>query len=164
MFIKKATVMLLAITALSGCMCHAKKHDATNYAKKITQNEIATALDFELNVGDRVFFKTNETILSEKAKSQLRKQADWLMHHKDVIALIQGHCDERGSEEYNMSLGAHRARAVEQFLLEHGIASSRISIISYGKTHPVASGHNEKAWKQNRRGVTFVTIKALQDC
>jgi len=81
----------------------------------------------------------------------LNKNASLLNEHKNVRILLEGHCDERGTNEYNQALGQRRAKSIEQYLTDYGISSSRISTISYGEERPVAAGHNETAWAKNRR-------------
>ena len=76
--------------------------------------------------------------------------------HERVNVIVQGYCDERGTREYNLALGERRANAVKQYLVAHGIAADRISVVSYGKERPAVLGDNEAAWAQNRRAVTVV--------
>ncbi len=157
------TIMLLITTALLASGCGARKTmEPARVVPSILESEAALALDFEKNVGDRVFFSFDSSQLSQKTKKHLKKQVTWLLEHPGIGVSIEGHCDERGGEEYNLGLGHRRAEAIEKFLLEHGIASSRIEIVTYGKDRPAVFGHKEGAWKQNRRGVMFVTIKAGQ--
>ena len=105
-------------------------------------------------VPDRVFFATNETILTTASRETLRKQAAWLRKNPDVTVVLEGHADERGTREYNLALGERRANSAKDYLMTYGISSSRISVISYGKERPVDSGSNPLAWSKNRRSVT----------
>ena len=105
-------------------------------------------------VPDRVFFATNESILTTRSRDTLRKQATWLRKNADVNVVIEGHADERGTREYNLALGERRANAAKDYLMTYGISASRISVISYGKERPVDSGSNPLAWSKNRRSVT----------
>ena len=105
-------------------------------------------------VPDRVFFATNESILTTKSRDTLRKQAAWLRENTNVNVVIEGHADERGTREYNLALGERRANAAKDYLMTYGISGNRISVISYGKERPVNSGSNPLAWSQNRRSVT----------
>ena len=105
-------------------------------------------------VPDRVFFATNESILTTRSRDTLRKQAAWLRKNSDVTVVIEGHADERGTREYNLALGERRANAAKDYLMTYGISSNRISVISYGKERPVDSGSNPLAWSKNRRSVT----------
>ncbi len=113
--------------------------------------------DFEANVGDRVFFDFDKYNLKADARVAVGKQAAWLNKWPAVTVTIEGHCDERGTREYNLALGERRANSVKDYLVALGINPGRIKTISYGKERPVALGSNETAWAQNRRGVTKVT-------
>ena len=112
--------------------------------------------DFKVNVGDTVHFAYNEYNILYNDKSTLQKQATWLNKYPSVQITIEGHCDERGTREYNLALGERRATAVKRMLVALGIAGNRVSTISYGKERPAVVGSNEAAWAQNRRGVTVV--------
>ena len=105
-------------------------------------------------VPDRVFFATNESLLTTKSRDTLRKQAAWLRENTNVNVVIEGHADERGTREYNLALGERRANAAKDYLMTYGISSDRISVLSYGKERPVDSGSNPLAWSKNRRSVT----------
>lgn len=119
--------------------------------------EPGTIQDFIVNVGDRVFFDFDQSTLTAKAQETLDKQAAWLSRVSSATILIEGHCDERGTREYNLALGDRRATAVKDYLVSKGVAASRIKTISYGKERPAVLGSNEWAWSQNRRGVTTIT-------
>ena len=82
----------------------------------------------------------------------MKKKAEWLINNSDVAVTIEGHCDERGTNEYNLALGERRAASAKTFLMDLGIAGSRLNTISYGEERPVDPGHNEEAWAKNRRG------------
>ncbi|WP_169570053.1 peptidoglycan-associated lipoprotein Pal [Sneathiella limimaris] len=112
--------------------------------------------DLVLNVGDRVFFGFDMYNLTAEARSTIERQAQWLKANPSVTVSVEGHADERGTREYNLALGDRRATAVKNYLVTLGISSSRVDTISYGKERPVALGHNEEAWSQNRRGVMVV--------
>ena len=105
-------------------------------------------------VPDRVFFATNESILTTKSRDTLRKQAAWLRENTNVNVVIEGHADERGTREYNLALGERRANAAKDYLMTYGISADRISVISYGKERPVDAGSNPLSWSKNRRSVT----------
>jgi peptidoglycan-associated lipoprotein len=108
----------------------------------------AAAGSFE---NEDVYFEFDQFVISEGAKAVLNKKAQWLREHTAAKALIEGHCDERGSTEYNLALGQKRADAALQYLVALGISPSRLSTISYGKERPVDPGQNETAWAKNRR-------------
>jgi peptidoglycan-associated lipoprotein len=115
-----------------------------------------SAQDFILNVGDRVFFDFDKYDLKPAAQATLKRQADWLKQYGQRTLTVEGHADERGTREYNLALGERRANSVRNYLVSQGIATARVKTISYGKERPVALGHNEAAWSQNRRSVTVV--------
>ena len=105
-------------------------------------------------VPDRVFFATNESVLTTASRETLRKQAAWLRKNSKITVVLEGHADERGTREYNLALGERRANAVKDYLMTYGVAGSRLSVISYGKERPVDSGSNPLSWSKNRRSVT----------
>jgi peptidoglycan-associated lipoprotein len=109
--------------------------------------------DFIQNVGDRVFFGTDRYDLTQEAQAELQKQATWLKTYPQYRFVIEGHCDERGTREYNLALGERRATAVRNYLVALGIDANRMQTISYGKERPAVLGDDEAAWAQNRRGV-----------
>ena len=119
--------------------------------------EPGTVQDFIVNVGDRVFFDFDKSTLSAKSQETLDKQAAWLTRISAATIMVEGHCDERGTREYNLALGDRRANAVKDYLISKGIAASRVKTISYGKERPAVLGSNEWAWSQNRRGVSTIT-------
>lgn len=105
---------------------------------------------------DRVFFALDSSEISNTARATLAKQAEWLMHYPRVRITIEGHCDERGTREYNLALGQRRASAVKNYLIARGVPASRMSTISYGKERPEEVGNGERVWSKNRRGVLVV--------
>jgi peptidoglycan-associated lipoprotein len=107
-------------------------------------------------VGDRVFYELDSSVLSSEAQAILGRQAEWLKQYSNVNVVIEGHCDERGTREYNLALGERRAAAVKSYLTSMGVDASRVSTISYGKERPAVVGNDESAWGQNRRGVTVI--------
>ena len=113
--------------------------------------------DFQVNVGDRVFFDFDKYDVKPAGKATLDKQAAWLKKYPQWKVVVEGHCDERGTREYNLALGERRANAVKSYLVNQGIPANRVTTISYGKERPVALGSNEAAWAQNRRGVTVLS-------
>ena len=105
---------------------------------------------------DTVHFVTDSYDIDAEAQGILQRQAAWLRKYPSVRVTIEGHCDERGTREYNLALGDRRANSAKNFLVNAGVAASRISVISYGKERPLALGSDEAAWAQNRRAVTVV--------
>lgn len=98
-----------------------------------------------------IFFDLDQYLLPEEAQKILQKNAEWLRSHPNARILIEGHCDERGTVEYNLALGERRAQSAKDYLVNLGISLDRISMISYGKEKPFMAGHSEEAWAQNRR-------------
>ena len=112
--------------------------------------------DLVVNVGDRVFFDFDKSDVRSDARGTLEKQAAWMKKFPGVRVVVEGHCDARGTREYNLALGERRANAVKDYLVALGINPARVKTISYGKERPAAIGENETAWAQNRRGVMVV--------
>jgi peptidoglycan-associated lipoprotein len=112
--------------------------------------------DFVVNVGDRVFFESDQTDLSPQAIATLEKQAQWLQTYNRYSFTIEGHADERGTREYNLALGARRAAAAKDYLASRGVPAQRLKTISYGKERPVAVCDDISCWSQNRRAVTVL--------
>ena len=119
-----------------------------------------SAEDFRVNVGDTVHFDFDKYDVLENDKGTLQRQASWLAKYPSVRVTIEGHCDERGTREYNLALGARRANAVKEYLVSVGVSSARVDTISYGKEHPICTASSEDCWAQNRRGVTTITAGA----
>ncbi len=150
---KNSFLVIFLSLLLSAC--------ATQKAAKIDsqiQGDVYTGTDtveyLADGVPDRVFFATNESVLTTASRETLRKQAAWLRKNSEITVVLEGHADERGTREYNLALGERRANAAKDYLMTYGISSSRISVISYGKERPVDSGSNPLAWSKNRRSVT----------
>ena len=115
-----------------------------------------TQEDLVVSVGDRVFFAYDSAELDPDAQELLQAQAAWLKQYNKSSIIIEGHCDERGTREYNLALGERRAQAVKNYLNGLGVSISSMSTISYGKERPAVVGSNDDAWGQNRRSVTKV--------
>ncbi len=116
--------------------------------------------DFVVNVGDRVYFDLDQYAIRTDAQPTLAAQASWLNRYPAVQVRIEGNCDERGTREYNLALGARRSNSVREFLVSHGVAPTRIVTISYGKEKPLDPGTGEEAWQHNRNGHTAITSGA----
>ncbi len=116
--------------------------------------------DFVINVGDRVYFDFNDYGVRADAQPVLAAQAAWLNRYGAVEVRIEGNCDERGTREYNLALGARRANSVRDFLVSHGVNPARISTISYGKERPIDPGEGEEAWAKDRNAHTAITAGA----
>ena len=116
--------------------------------------------DFVVNVGDRVYFDTDQYEIRADATPVLTAQAAWLARYPNVAIRIEGNADERGTREYNLALGSRRANSVREFLVGHGVAAARIATISYGKERPIDPGTDEAAWQKNRNGHTAIVSGA----
>ena len=149
---KNTFLVLMLSLVLSACATQKKSSDSQMQGDVYTGTDTVKYL--ASGVPDRVFFATNESILTTKSRDTLRKQAAWLRKNSSINVVVEGHADERGTREYNLALGERRANAVKDYLMTYGISSNRISVISYGKERPVDSGSNPLAWSKNRRSVT----------
>jgi len=158
--------LLLSIFLVAGISaCSTKPKDSadtsgsgsTSSASSVEEESIipGSQEDLIVNVGDRVFFDYNSSDLDEDAKELLQDQVAWIKQHDKSIT-IEGHCDERGTREYNLALGEKRAQSVKNYLTQMGVSDSKVSTISYGKERPAVVGSNDGAWSQNRRSVTTV--------
>lgn len=156
--LKSPAFIALAVgLALAGC---AKKNNLPDNSGQLGLNNGATPgsqQDFTVNVGDRVFFETDSSILTPVARTTLTKQAQWLLRYPNYPITVEGHADERGTREYNLALGARRAAASRDFLASQGVPVSRIRTISFGKERPVAVCNDISCWSQNRRSVTLLS-------
>ena len=119
-----------------------------------------SAEDLRVNVGDTVHFDYNQYNLRDEDRGILQRQAAWLQKYPQVRVTVEGHCDERGTREYNLALGARRANAVKEYLVGLGVSGGRVDTISYGKERPICTQSSEDCYAQNRRGVTVVTSGA----
>jgi peptidoglycan-associated lipoprotein len=115
-----------------------------------------TQQDLVVNVGDRVFFGYDKYDLTADARATIEKQAAWLKQYPQLNISIEGHCDERGTREYNLALGEKRATTVKNYMIALGVETARIQTISYGKERPAVAGSDEASWAQNRRGVVVI--------
>jgi peptidoglycan-associated lipoprotein len=116
--------------------------------------------DFVINIGDFVYFDLDSYDVRSDAMGVLDAQAAWLQRYPNVQVRVEGNCDERGTREYNLALGARRANAVRDYLVSRGVSASRIATISWGKERPVDPGAGEDAWARNRNGHTVIVSGA----
>ncbi len=147
----KFAAVIVAAVAIAGCTKQADQNSAMGAAATPGSQQ-----DFVVNVGDRVFFDTDSSELSDQARATLDKQSQWLNNYNRYAFTIEGHADERGTREYNIALGARRAETVREYLISRGVAASRMRTISYGKERPVALCNDISCWSQNRRAVTVL--------
>ena len=160
MIFTKSTLNII----LASCFALLLSACATQKAAKIDsqiQGDVYTGTDtveyLADGVPDRVFFATNESVLTTASRDTLRKQAAWLRKNSDINVVLEGHADERGTREYNLALGERRANAAKDYLMTYGVSGKRITVISYGKEKPVNPASTPLAWSQNRRSVTVKT-------
>ena len=153
---KNTLLILAACLVLSACAT--KKQEVATDIKGQMQSDVYTGTDtveyLADGVPDRVFFATNETVLTTASRETLRAQAAWLRKNSSINVVLEGHADERGTREYNLALGERRANSAKDYLMTYGISSDRISVLSYGKERPVDAGSNPLSWSKNRRSVT----------
>ena len=152
----KLAAALLAALAMAACV------NRNDFAQVGPAGAAApgSQQDFVTNVGDRVFFETDSSELTEQARATLDKQAQWLSNYNRYAFTIEGHADERGTREYNIALGARRAQAVRDYLASRGVEPARMRTISYGKERPVAVCNDISCWSQNRRAVTALNASS----
>ena len=136
--------------------------DAAGGSSSSTSGQIAPGSQEDLvaNVGDRVFFDTDKSSLSDEARATLQRQAAWMELYPNLTFTLEGHADERGTREYNLALGGRRANAAKDYLVSLGVDGGRLNTVSYGKERPVCLESNENCWAQNRRAVTVIASGA----
>ena len=163
--LKNTFLVVIFGLVVTACTTTIKKTEVGKYSKIESEAEVPqmqgdvyvgtdTVGELSKGVPDRVFFATNESILTTMSRDTLRKQATWLRENSNVNVVVEGHADERGTREYNLALGERRANSAKDYLMTYGVSADRISVISYGKERPVDSGSNPLSWSKNRRSVT----------
>ena len=156
----RSMTLLAAVLLVAACAEQPANNGAATGAggaqSQATAVQPGSAEDFKTNVGDRVFFDFDKSEIKQEGRTVLQRQAEWLKKYPNVTVTVEGHCDDRGTREYNLALGERRATAVKKMLVALGVPANRVSTISYGKERPAVVGDNEAAWAQNRRGVTVV--------
>lgn len=156
---KSKILISLAVAGLTLAGCASTTQPAstsTSTGSAAAATTSSSAQYLVQNVGDRVFFQTDQSNLDGSARATLRNQAQWLSQNSSVNLIIEGHADERGTREYNLALGARRANAVRDFLISEGVNGSRLQTISYGKERPVSLCSEEACWSKNRRSVATI--------
>jgi peptidoglycan-associated lipoprotein len=153
--IRKAFALAMLGAALFAAGC-ANQQKALEGQAMVGAATPGSAQDFQVNVGDRVFFETDSTALTPQAMATLDRQVQWLGQYGNYAFTIEGHADERGTREYNLALGARRATAVRDYMIARGVAANRMRTVSFGKERPVAVCDDISCWSQNRRAVTLL--------
>lgn len=156
----KILAVVSALALLAACSSTPKNNAGAegNGGASMSDNQGRTVGSLAPNVSDRIFFDYDSSAITAEGQDTLQKQADYLKKNS-VSVTVEGHCDERGTREYNLALGERRANAAKNYLVSLGVEASRIQTISYGKERPAVVGDDESAWSQNRRAVTVKTVQ-----
>ena len=160
------STMKLGFAVLAGSLalaaCSSTKEEAPAPVTSTAPSAIkpGSAEDFRVNVGDTVLFDLDAHSVRADAQGILQKQAAWLKQYPSVRLMVEGHCDERGTREYNLALGDRRAYAVKEFLVSLGVDAARLQTKSYGKERPVCGEADDSCWQQNRRGFSVISAGA----
>ncbi len=159
---KKLLMLFFVLVLVSACASGSKTVVEEEYDVIETQEE-ADAMNSntnkvveEIQVPDRVYFALNKYNITNDSAEILKLQSEWLKADPSINIIVEGHCDERGTREYNLALGERRANAVKNFLVKQGVSASRIKTISYGKERPVVLGSGEAIWAKNRTSITVI--------
>jgi len=157
----KMIAVVSAVLLLAACDSTPKKDAGAmgDGGANASSSDSSTGSQLSPGVSDRVFFDYDSSVVNSEGQDTLQKQADYLKKNTSVNVVVEGHCDERGTREYNLALGERRATAAKNYLVSLGVDASRIQTTSYGKERPAVVGSDESAWSQNRRAVT---VKAAQ--
>ena len=180
-FLKKILILILVIVfvscadnnkkiPISGADVTSESNTEDNSNSNVDESQISVSDNIDsqnktkvdilteelVEVGDRVFFDYDESRFKNEGVETLKRQARFLLNNKELTVRIEGHCDQRGTREYNLALGERRAYSVKNFLVSLGIEESRISVISYGKERPQSLNNDEDAWAQNRTAITII--------
>ncbi|MDR6433998.1 peptidoglycan-associated lipoprotein Pal [Brucella pseudogrignonensis] len=157
--IARSPIAIALFMSLAVVGCASKKNLPNNAGDLGLAGGAATpgsAQDFTVNVGDRILFDLDSSLIRSDAQQTLSKQAQWLQRYPQYSITVEGHADERGTREYNLALGQRRAAATRDFLAARGIPTSRMRTVSYGNERPIAVCDNNSCWSQNRRAVTVL--------
>lgn len=153
----KKTALALVSALFLVAACSSDSSDSANTAGNGTgTNGVLGVAADGTNVGDRVFFALDSSVLDSASQATLDRQAAWLKDNSSTSVVVEGHADERGTREYNLALGERRATAAKNYLVSTGVEAGRVSTVSYGKERPAVTGSDESAWGQNRRAVTVI--------
>ena len=152
------SLLLVGLLFVSGCETiggASSSSDSPSYEYGDSKQASLQAY-LQNEIGDRIYFDTDKYNITSAAAFVLESQANWLKSTPGFQLIIEGHCDERGTREYNLALGERRGNSVKDFLVSLGVEAGRITVISYGKERPAAEGSTSEAWAENRRAVTVV--------
>jgi len=157
--LKQISIAIVSLGLITGCQSKYKEGDydtVKNEREAKKRNSKLYDSVEQVEVPDKVYFGFDEYSLTGDTKDALKLQADWLKQDTEINVIIEGHCDERGTKEYNYALGARRANAVKEYLIKKGVSSRRLKTVSYGKDRPAHLGQGERIWSKNRRAVTLI--------
>ncbi|MBP6014829.1 MAG: peptidoglycan-associated lipoprotein Pal [Alphaproteobacteria bacterium] len=156
----KLSAVLVAASLLAACSSTKEEAPTVVTQPSVSSIKPGSAEDFRVNVGDTVLFDVDQHSVRADAQAVLQKQAAWLKQYPAVRLMVEGHCDERGTREYNLALGDRRAYAVKEFLVSLGVDAARLQTKSYGKERPACSESDDSCWQQNRRGYSVISAGA----
>lgn len=162
---RNVLIAFTAVAALSACASRPDPTPTPETQQPVTEQPRGpvpgSIEDFRVSVGDRVFFGYDRSDLTPEARSVLERQAAWMRQYPNVRVLVAGNCDERGTREYNLALGARRAAAARDYLASLGVAQNRMETVSYGKERPLDPRAQEEAWSVNRNAHTQIVSGAV---
>ena len=154
---KYLSLLFASFLVISGCETIGGSSSSDSPSYEYGDSRQANLQGYLQNeIGDRVYFETDKHNINSASAFTLESQANWLKSTPGFQIIIEGHCDERGTREYNLALGERRANSVKEFLVSLGVEPGRVTIISYGKERPSAEGSTSESWAENRRAVTVV--------
>lgn len=161
-FLNVTLVMLIMFLAVDCAKKQIKKDGVSGDQEEADGGTMGVGRTSVVEIGQSgglvmVHFDFDQYTLSEEAREMLKQNAQWLKDNKKIKVQIEGHCDSRGTQQYNLALGQKRADFVRHYLMELGIESSRLATISYGEDHPLVTGEEEEAWAKNRRAEFVIT-------
>jgi peptidoglycan-associated lipoprotein len=156
----KIGTALIAAALLAACSSTKEEAPAPVAQPQTSSIQPGSAEDFRVNVGDTVFFDVDQSSIRADGQAVLQKQAAWLKQYPQVRLMVEGHCDERGTREYNIALGDRRANAVREYLVSLGVDGARLVTKSFGKERPTCTESDDSCWQQNRRGYSVISAGA----
>jgi peptidoglycan-associated lipoprotein len=155
-FATKALCVVAASFLLFACSSKKEAEPTTTDQGSTVDNSLTGIFTDPQRVGDRVYFETDQYDVRPEGMATLQRQAQFLNEHPELTLRVEGHCDERGTREYNLALGDRRANAVREALVSLGVDRGRLSTISYGKDRPECSESGEQCWQTNRKGLSVL--------
>ena len=154
---KYLSLLFASFLVISGCETIGGSSSSDSPSYEYGDSRQANLQGYLQNeIGDRIYFETDKHNINSASAFTLESQANWLKSTPGFQIIVEGHCDERGTREYNLALGERRANSVKEFLVSLGVEPGRVTTISYGKERPSAEGSTSESWAENRRAVTVV--------